>query len=128
MGFRPPPPNPRDLARSRELTAAASRILEENNTALFEVAIAQLNEAISLNPENIEATRIKDRILNRAGSSGSVVLSSEDEAEYQRAVREFQAGNNLVAFAIVDKLLQNPRNRNITKLVELHRRIQLELS
>ena len=128
MGFRPPPPNPANLARSRELTTAASRIYDENNIALFEVAIAQLNEAISLNPENVEATRVKDRLLNRMSIPGGIVLSSEDESEYQRAVREFQSGNNLVAFTIVERLMQNPRNRNITKLVELQRRIQLVLS
>jgi len=124
MGIRPPPPDPRALARSRELTAAANRILAENNTTLFEVAITQINEAISLNPENTEATRIKDRLLNRMSVPGAVVLSSEDELEYQRAIKEMQAGNNLVAFAVVQKLMQNPRNRNITKLIELQRRIQ----
>ncbi|MDR0300942.1 MAG: hypothetical protein LBI04_01355 [Treponema sp.] len=124
MGYRPPPPDPRALARSRELTSSASRILEENNTTLFEVALTQINEAIALNPENTDATRVKDRLLNRMSVPGAVVLSSDDEIEYQRAVRELQAGNNLVAFAVVERLMQNPRNRNITKLIELQRRIQ----
>jgi tetratricopeptide (TPR) repeat protein len=124
MGYRPPPPDPRALARSRELTATANQILEANNTALFEVALSQINEALDLNPENTEAMRVKDRLLNRMSVPGTIVLSSEDEAEYQRAVRELQAGNNLIARAIVERLMQNPRNRNITKLVELQRRIQ----
>jgi tetratricopeptide (TPR) repeat protein len=123
MGYRPPPPNPRDLARSQELTASASRILEGSATALFDVALTQINEAIVLNPENVEATRVKDRLLNRMSVPGAVVLSTEDENEYQRAVRELQAGNNLLAFALVERLMQNPRNRNITKLLELQRRI-----
>ncbi|MDR2942929.1 MAG: hypothetical protein LBV17_10095 [Treponema sp.] len=124
MGYRPPPPDPRALARSRELSAAASKIVEANNTTLFEVALTQVNEAIALNPENAEAMRVKDRLLNRMSVPGAIVLSSEDELEYQRAVKELQAGNNLVAFAVVQKLMQNPRNRNITKLIELQRRIQ----
>jgi tetratricopeptide (TPR) repeat protein len=124
MGYRPPPPDPRALARSRELSSAANRILEANNTTLFEVALTQVNEAIALNPENAEAMRVKDRLLNRMSVPGAIVLSSDDELEYQRAVRELQAGNNLVAFAVVEKLMQNPRNRNITKLIELQRRIQ----
>jgi tetratricopeptide (TPR) repeat protein len=127
MGFRPPPPNPANLARSRELTASASRILDGNITAQFEVALAQINEAITLNPENAEATRVKDRLMSRMNVPGTIVLSSEDEEQYQRAVRELQAGNNLVALALVDRLLQNPRNRNITKLIELQRRIQAVL-
>jgi hypothetical protein len=124
MGYRPPPPNPRDIARSRELTASASRILEENTTTLYEVALTQINEAIALNPENNDAARVKDRLLNRMSVPGAIVLSSQDEDEYQRAVRELQAGNNLVAMAVVERLMQNPRNRNITKLIELQRRIQ----
>jgi tetratricopeptide (TPR) repeat protein len=124
MGYRPPPPDPRALARSRELSSSANRILEGNNTTLFEVALTQVNEAIALNPENAEAMRVKDRLLNRMNVPGAIVLSSEDELEYQRAVRELQAGNNLVAFTVVERLMQNPRNRNITKLIELQRRIQ----
>jgi hypothetical protein len=124
MGYRPPPPDPRALARSKELSASANRILTENNSTLFEVALTQVNEAIALNPENAEAMRVKDRLLNRMSVPGAIVLSNEDELEYQRAVRELQAGNNLVAFAVVERLMQNPRNRNITKLIELQRRIQ----
>ena len=124
MGYRPPPPDPQALARSRELSTSANRILTENNTTLFEVALTQVNEAIALNPENTEAMRVKDRLLNRMSVPGAIVLSNEDELEYQRAVKELQAGNNLVAFAVVQRLMQNPRNRNITKLIELQRRIQ----
>ncbi|MDR3019411.1 MAG: hypothetical protein LBU66_00735 [Treponema sp.] len=124
MGYRPPPPNPANIARSRELTTAANRILEGNITAQYEVALTQINEAITLNPDNSEAARVKDRLLYRMSVPGAIVLSSQDEDEYQRAMREFQAGNNLVAMALVERLMQNPRNRNITKLIELQRRIQ----
>jgi len=124
MGIRPPPPNPANIARSRELTASANRIMESNLTAQYEVAHEQLNEAIRLNPENIEASRVRDRLLGRMSVPGSIVLSSEDEADYQRALRELNAGNNLVAFALVERIMQNPNNRNITKVIELQRRIQ----
>jgi len=124
MGIRPPPPNPADIARSRELTASASRILEGNISTQYEVALTQIDEAITLNPDNADAARIKDRLLNRMSVPGGIVLTSEDEEDYQRALREFSAGNNLVAYAVVERLLQNPRNRNISKLLELQRRIQ----
>jgi tetratricopeptide (TPR) repeat protein len=124
MGIRPPPPNPANIARSRELTSSANRILEGNLSTQYEVAIEQINEAIRLKPDNAEAARVKDRLLNRMSVPGAIVLTSEDEEDYQRAMRELQAGNNLVAFALVERLMQNPRNRNITKLIELQRRIQ----
>jgi len=124
MGYRPPPPNPANIARSNELTASASRILEGNLSNQYEVALEQVNEAIRLNPDNTEAARVKDRLHNRMSVPGAIVLSIQDEEDYQRAMRELQAGNNLVAFALVERLMQNPGNRNITKLVELQRRIQ----
>jgi len=124
IGRRQPPPNPANIARSRELTASASRILEGNISTQYEVALTQIDQAITLNPDNTEATRVKDRLLNRMSAPGAIVLSREDEEDYQRALRELQAGNNLVAFALVERLMQNPRNRNITKLTELQRRIQ----
>ena len=124
MGYRPPPPNPASIARSNELTASASRILDGNLAMQYEVALEQINEAIRLNPDNAAAARVKDRLLNRMSVPGAIVLTREDEEDYQRAMRELQAGNNLVAFALVERLMQNPRNRNITKLIELQRRIQ----
>jgi hypothetical protein len=127
MGLRPPPPNPADIARSRELTASANRILENNTTTQFEAALVQINQAIALNPENTEATRVKDRLLNRMSMPGDIVLPSEDEETYQIALREYTAGNNLTAYALVQRLLQNPRYRNITKIVDLQRRIQASL-
>jgi hypothetical protein len=124
MGYRQPPPNPANIARSRELTASARRILESNAAAQYEVALTQLNEAITLNPGNTEATQVRDRLLTRMSVPGGIVLSSEDESDYQRALRELNAGNSLVALSLVERLMQNPRNRNITKLIELQQRIQ----
>ena len=123
MGYRPPPPTAAEIARSNELTNSANRILETNLSAQFEVARLQLEEAIALNPENTEASRVRDRLLIRMSIPDTVILTMEDEAEYQRALRELNAGNILVSYAIVERLMQNPRNRNITKVVELQRRI-----
>jgi hypothetical protein len=124
MGYRPPPPDPRALARSNELTAAARVIVEGNVRAQFPIALEQLNEALSLNPSNNQAMSLKDRVQTELGGGGSVVLSSTAEAEYQRAVRELQQGNTFVALAIVQQLLQDPQNRNSTRLLELQRRIE----
>jgi len=124
IGIRPPPPNPADVARSRELTASANRIYETSQAAQYEVALRQLNEAIIVNPENTEASRIRDRLLSRMNVPGAIILTNEDEADYQRALREHNAGNNLVAWALIERLMQNPRNRNITKVVELQQRIR----
>jgi hypothetical protein len=123
MGRRPAPPDPAALARSSELAAAARRIVESNARLQFEVALQQLNEALILNPNNTQAMSLKDRVQTEMGGSGNIVLSSAAEGEYQRAIRELQQGNTLVALAIVERLLQDSRNRNSTRILELERRI-----
>jgi len=124
IGLRPPPPNPADIAQSGELIASARRIYDSNQTTQFNAAIRQLDQAIQLNPDNQEAPRLRDMIVARTNVPPNTVLSREDEAEYQRALRETNAGNHFVALAIVEQLLQNQRNRNVTKLIELQRRIR----
>jgi tetratricopeptide (TPR) repeat protein len=124
MGIRPPPPDPRIIARSDELTASALRILDGNNTTMFEVALAQINEAISLNPNNTRATAVKDRLLNRIARPASIVMNSQDEAAYNQALMEYQQGNYIMALAILQRLLQNPQYRNIAKILELERRVR----
>jgi hypothetical protein len=123
MGYRPPPPDPQAIARSNELTAQARQILEANVRSQFEIGLQQINEAILLNPNNTQATVVKDQIQTRMNGTGTFILSSRAEAEYQRALAEFQQGNYLISKAIVDQLLQDPKNRASTKIMELQRRI-----
>ena len=123
MGYRPAPPDPEKLRRSAGLTEAARSIVDANDRQHFEAALLQLNEALSLDPNNTQAMALKDLVQTRMGA-GNAVLSSADEGEYQRAVRELQRGNTLISMAIVDQLLRNPRNRGSTRVLELQRRIQ----
>ncbi|HPC72275.1 MAG TPA: hypothetical protein PLB48_10750, partial [Treponema sp.] len=127
LGLRLPPPDLKAIARSNELVAAAKRIIDANTRSQFPVALAQLNEALKLNPNNEQAISLKDRIQTDVGGQATVVLSSAAEREYQRAVQELQNGNTIVALAIVEQLLQDPKNKNSTKLVELQKRIQSRL-
>jgi hypothetical protein len=124
MGYRLPPPNPRDLARSTQLTEMAMEIINARNSAQYEVALAQLNEALQLNPNNSQAMIGKDQVQTWMTGTGVIVLDSYSQNEYNRAVQEFQRGNTLSALAIVQQLLQNPQNRNSTLILELQRRIE----
>jgi hypothetical protein len=92
--------------------------------AQFPIALEQLNQALVLNPSNSQAMSLKDRVQTELGGGGSVVLSSTVEREYQRAVQALQQGNTLVAMTIVRQLLQDPRNRNSTRILDLQRRIE----
>jgi hypothetical protein len=123
MGYRPAPPDPEKLRRSAGLTEAARSIVDANDRQHFEAALRQLNEALSLDPGNTQAMALKDLVQTRMGT-GNAVLSSADEGEYQRAVRELQQGNTLISMTIVEQLLRNPQNRGSTRVLELQRRIQ----
>lgn len=127
LGLRLPPPDPKALARSAELSRAARRIVDANLRGQFPVALEQLNEALKLDPNNEAAVSLKDRIQTDLGGQATVVLSSASERDYQRAVQELQKGNTIVALAIVEQLLQDDRNKNSSRILELQRRIQARL-
>jgi hypothetical protein len=123
MGIRPPPPDPRDLAQSEQLTAQALVIINDNLRTQFEVARTQLTQAIRLDPNNSRAQEAMDRVQTMIGGGDTIVLSSAVEAEYQRAVRELQQGNTINAMVIVQQLLQDSRNRT-GRILDLQRRIE----
>jgi len=122
-GIKVRPPDPRKIARARELYADAQAIFNSNNQTEFQVALAYLDEALSLNPDYQAAVRLKDSVAVAMGGTSSEVLSSADQQKFQEAVAEFTSGNYLKAQIIVDILLNNSDNRNNTRLLELKERI-----
>jgi tetratricopeptide (TPR) repeat protein len=124
MGIRLPAPNPADITQSRDLTAAARRIVDANLVAQYDVARAQLDQAIRLNPNNTEALQVRDILLQRMRLPGAIVLTSEDELLFSEAERHHLAGNNLAAYTILQRLMGNPQNRNVEKLARLYDRVR----
>jgi hypothetical protein len=127
MGYRPPPPDPQALARSVSLTSQAQPIINSRNSSMYEVALAWLNEAINLNPDNNDASILKDRLQILMTGTSLIVIDSKSYDEYQRAVMEFQRGNRYTAWSIVQELLQNPENRRSTQILDLQARIEATL-
>ncbi len=123
-GIKVRPPDPQKLARSTELYKLAYDIVSRNVRSEFNVALSYLDEAISLNPNNNDAIRLKDRISTDVGGTASAVMSSADQQLYNEAVSEFTAGNYLKALIIVENLLKNPDNQRNPKLIDLKERIE----
>ena len=125
IGLRPRPIDQAALNRSRLLTSQALSLLDRNgqNEVALRQAIALVDEAIALNPNNSDAIILKDRTLSRLGGQTVTVLSGADENEYQRAVQELQRGNVIEAKAIVEALLQKDTNRRSFKVLELQRKV-----
>jgi tetratricopeptide (TPR) repeat protein len=124
MGYRPPPPNPRDLARSHELTLMAQNMVYLKNRSLYPFALELLNRALELDPHNNQALALKDHVQTTMGGRETIVLDDNAEHDYQRAVMALHQGDPITALSILQRLLQNPRYRDSTKLIALQRRIE----
>jgi len=127
LKIRIPPPDPAKLAESRELFNKARIIVERNQRELFTIALEQLNRAIELNPDNQAAIEYKDRIQIAAGARVQPILGSVAQDQYRLAEEKFLAGNYFEALAIVEKLLQDKKNRNYPPLKELKKRIETRI-
>lgn len=133
LGLKVAPPDSESVKQSAELTKSARKIYEDRNTislassTSMSVAIEQLDRAIRLDPNNVEAVALKDAIRIYVGGTSTVVLSAENEAKYQQAVAELQNGNRIIAAALVQQLLQNPNAKNSAKVLELKKRIDAQL-
>ncbi len=127
LGMRIPPPDPVKLAESRDLTNRAKAIYADRLTDFYSVALAQLNRAIELNPNNTEAARLKDTIQLVAGGTRQLGLSSAALQRLRAAEAKYLEGNYLEAQLIVEKLLEDPQNKGYAPLLKLEKRIKTKI-
>jgi len=127
LGLKLPPPDPAKVQRARELVAAARRIYDAGDTGRFAFAVEQLNQALESDPNNQQAAALKDRIQTFQGGSAQLVLSAAAESQYQQAIALFQSGNYLGASAIVERLLLDPKNKRVQKLIDLYNQIKARI-
>lgn len=124
IGLRLPPPDPKALAESRTLTAAAQRVWDARNVSQFNIALTQLNRALELDPNNQTASSLKDRILTYVGGTAVVVLPSAGETLYNEAVTFLQAGDFLSARIRLTRLYETyPQARKVQKVSDLDSRL-----
>ena len=127
LGIKMPPPDFKAIAESKQLTESARKIFASRNTFDFPLAVQQLDRAIKLNIENIEAVRLKDEIQMNMGGGSVIVLSAANEAKYRQAVSEMIKGNKIIAAALVEQLMQDKNAKNSAKVRELKKRIDAQL-
>jgi tetratricopeptide (TPR) repeat protein len=135
IGLRPPPPDPAALARSMELTREARTLVDTaaNSQVQMEIALGTVNQALSLNPNNEQAMALKSTIVSIIGGSGGgsgiaqYVLTADAEVKFKRAQQEFTQGRYINAYGILQELLQDTRNRNVQKVIDLERRTRAML-
>ena len=122
MGLRPRPPDPRDLARSAELTRSAEANFNSRDSIRIGLARTELEQAIRLNPNNTQAQQLLDRVLISITGIGTIAIPQAVQDQYDIAFRMHTQGNYLQADAILQRLLQNPANQRYTIIIELKRR------
>ena len=127
-GIRIPPPDKTKLVKATKFYEEAYAIVQRNATSQFPIALNAVNEALKLNPDYLEAIRLKDRIQSSGVIAGkTVIFSPEDQRLYEEAVSAYQRGLYREAQLIVDRLLQKKDNQRNSKLLELKERIQSRL-
>lgn len=126
LGFAQKPVDNSSLIRSQSLTREAQQIVNAagSNQTQLRNALAKLDEAITLNPNNDQAILLKDRVQISLGGRASVVLTAADEAKYQQAIQELQKNNIVGAYALVEQLLQNANNRRSAKVLDLQKKVK----
>ena len=90
-------------------------------------ALDKINQAIRLNPDNKDATALKDKITTKIGGTTSTVLSTEDERMYQLAVKKLQQNDIIGANAITMQLLKKKQNVSSKKIKDLKNKIDARL-
>lgn len=129
IGVRQKPVDQSALRRSAALAQEAQRLYQgaRGNEEILRSALSRLDQAIALNPNNESAITLKDRIQIAVGGKAAVVLSSADEASYNRAIQELRANNVIGAYTIVEQLLQTPANRRSSKILDLQKQVQARM-
>lgn len=125
LGIILPPPDYTSLAKSENLTREAQSLYDTDSRNEINLTNARnlLAEAIELNPENTAALILLDRINTSLGGGAVIVLSSEAEGLYQKAVLELSHGNTITAASLLEQLLQIPGSKNSAKVIDLKKRV-----
>lgn len=129
LGIRQKPVDQSGRRRSESLTKEAEQLYRSagGNEEILRQALARLDQAIVLNPDNESAIMMKDRIQIAVGGKAAVVLSSADETSYNQAIAELRNNNIMGAYTIVEQLLQKQSNRRSSKILDLQKQIQARL-
>jgi tetratricopeptide (TPR) repeat protein len=121
------PPDPALVGQSNELLALAQRTVAGGDRTAFEGALAQLDEALRLNPANRVAVALKDQLQGVTGGGVQSVLSSASLELFREAERLFVDRNYIAAFRIVQGLVADERNSGYRPLFDLQERINRNL-
>ncbi len=123
LGIRPPPVDEEALTESEALYEDAQTLAESEAQADLEEAVAKLEQAVELDPDNDDASGLLDQVRLRLGSDTRATLSSGELQDFRRAENHYLDGRAGQALAIVEQLWREEDNRRYEPLSDLRRRI-----
>lgn len=119
LGIKQKPIDNSSKIKSSDLQKQAEKLYSNypNDESQLRRAISLLDQAISLNPDNKVAKKLKDEIQTNIGGRATDILSAADEQTYQLAVQEMNRGNIINANTLVEELVsKNGRNKKLRQL------------
>lgn len=111
IGIRKDSEDPFIIEQSQMLYEEANSIIQNNEKTDHDVLIALdlLNQSLSLNPENLQASELKDSINQSKGSSLTIILPSGLRSIFERAMEEYMAGDLYKSYITIRNLSNDER-------------------
>jgi hypothetical protein len=121
LGFREKPISPTDLGESTSQYAQAAALYNPANSLTYRPALDMLDRALSLNPNNAQASALRRSIFLRQGSAEVAALSPVDTDLFAQARRYYLNGDWGNSFKILDGLIsKDKKNQNYPPLADLY--------
>ena len=83
-----------------------------------------VDSALSVDPDNAEAMKLKDSVQSSLGPQVTNILSAEDETVYLIAIQELNKNNIIRSYTMIEQLMQKDNNSSNRKLQQLMKRIK----
>lgn len=122
-----PPPAQVDIKRATDLYRQAKTIVDLDRRSQFPIALAYLEEAISINSDYDAAAILMDKIRTSTGGISQVAMSTLDTQQLRYAESLYIEGRYLEANIIINQLWATPINRKSSKLNDLKTKVEARL-
>jgi len=128
IGIRQKPVDNSAQTRSKNLYNDAQKAYNNagNNIVKLQAALDKANQALALNPNNVQAQDLKDKIITKMGGT-SVQPTMEDESLYNQAIQYLQNNNVIAANQILQQLMKKPQNQYVQKFKDLKSKIDARM-
>lgn len=129
LGLKQKPADKTDKTKADKLAREANDLLSKagRDTILLQQAKEKAQAALEIDSENNTAITVIDEVALRSGNQAAVVLSSADEALYQKALSDLQKNKVFDANEKLAQLLKNEGNSRSAKIIKLKKRIEAQL-